>query len=232
MPRDLFGDVTRPSISIGSRKWYALPLSLVSHSAIVLALIAIPILAPAVMPAVLAGSDVFTIVDLVPPSPPPLPKKVETLKPVENRDAAPTVAPDKIAPEPIAESDPVAASLPGVVGGSIDSNVELAPPPAPKPVKPEPVRVGGSIRNPIKIFNVDPVYPPMAQAAGVQGIVIIEATIGEDGRVMNARILRSKPLLDQAALTAVQQWRFTPTTLNGQPVPVIMTVTVNFTLSR
>jgi protein TonB len=77
---------------------------------------------------------------------------------------------------------------------------------------------------------VTPVYPPIAQAARVQGIVIIEATIGEDGQVTNARILRSVPLLDQAALDAVRQWHYVPTMLNGVPVPVIMTVTVNFTL--
>jgi protein TonB len=64
----------------------------------------------------------------------------------------------------------------------------------------------------------------------VEGIVIIEATIGADGQVINARILRSVPLLDQAAIDAVRQWQFTPTLLNGVPVPVIMTVTVNFTL--
>ena len=62
--------------------------------------------------------------------------------------------------------------------------------------------------------------------------MIIEATIGVDGRVVNARILRSVPLLDDAALDAVRQWEYTPTLLNGVPVPVIMTVTVQFTLSR
>ena len=77
---------------------------------------------------------------------------------------------------------------------------------------------------------MNPVYPPIAQAARVQGIVIIEATISEGGSVTNARILRSVPLLDQAALDAVRQWQFTPTLLNGVPVPVIMSVTVNFTL--
>jgi protein TonB len=61
--------------------------------------------------------------------------------------------------------------------------------------------------------------------------VIIEATIGPDGRVQDTRLLRSIPLLDQAAIDAVTQWEFTPTLLNGQPVPVIMTVTVQFTLS-
>ena len=91
-------------------------------------------------------------------------------------------------------------------------------------------RVGGSIKQPTKIRDVKPVYPPIAQSARVSGVVIIEATIGTDGRVKEAKVLRSIPLLDQAALDAVKQWQFTPTLLNGVPVPVIMTVTVNFTL--
>jgi protein TonB len=103
-----------------------------------------------------------------------------------------------------------------------------APPPPPPPQ--QPVRVGGNIKPPTKIKNVPPVYPPIAQSARVQGVVIIEATIGPNGRVTDARVLRSIPLLDQAALDAVKQWEFTPTLLNGVPVPVIMTVTVNFTL--
>jgi protein TonB len=77
---------------------------------------------------------------------------------------------------------------------------------------------------------VNPVYPPIAQSARVQGVVIIEAIIGPDGRVTEAKVLRSIPLLDAAALDAVKQWVYTPTLLNGVPVPVIMTVTVNFTL--
>jgi len=72
--------------------------------------------------------------------------------------------------------------------------------------------------------------PAIAQSARVSGIVIIEATIGKDGSVTEAHVIRSIALLDQAALDAVKQWKYTPTTLNGVPVPVIMTVTVNFTL--
>ncbi len=94
------------------------------------------------------------------------------------------------------------------------------------------LRVGGNIKTPTKVRDVRPVYPPDAQAAHVSGVVIVEARIGADGGVENARILRSIPLLDQAALDAVMQWRFVPTLLNGNPVPVIMTVTVNFALSR
>ena len=82
----------------------------------------------------------------------------------------------------------------------------------------------------MRVKNVNPVYPSIAQSARVQGVVIIEATIGPDGRVQDTKVLRSIPLLDQAAIDAVQQWTYTPTLLNGVPVPVIMTVTVNFTL--
>jgi protein TonB len=82
----------------------------------------------------------------------------------------------------------------------------------------------------MRVKNVNPVYPPIAQSARVQGIVIIEATIGPNGKVEDAKVLRSIPLLDAAALDAVKQWEYTPTMLNNQPVPVIMTVTVNFTL--
>lgn len=92
------------------------------------------------------------------------------------------------------------------------------------------VRVGGKIKAPKKIKDVAPVYPAAAKSAGVQGAVIVEATIGADGKVQDARILRSVPQLNQAALDAVQQWEFTPTRLNGVPVPVVMTVTVNFKL--
>jgi TonB family protein len=92
------------------------------------------------------------------------------------------------------------------------------------------VRVGGSIRPPKRLHAVDPVYPADAQRARIQGVVILEIHIGSDGAVANARILRSIPALDQAALDAVRQWRYEPTLLNGVPVPVITTATVNFAL--
>jgi TonB family protein len=93
-----------------------------------------------------------------------------------------------------------------------------------------PIRVGGSVRQPTKTHDAKPTYPAQAQMDHVQGVVIIEATIDPSGSVANARILRSIPALDEAALSAVSRWRFTPTLINGAPVAVIMTVTVNFTL--
>jgi len=134
-----------------------------------------------------------------------------------------------IAPEP--PPRPLSAQNTGVVGGipggTSASSLMAAPPPPPPSA---PVRVGGDIKEPKKMKDAKPVYPPVAMAAKVQGIVIIEATIGKDGRVKDAKILRGQPLLNQAALDAVNQWEFTPTMLNGQPVDVLMTVTVNFTL--
>jgi TonB family protein len=91
------------------------------------------------------------------------------------------------------------------------------------------VRPGGRIMEPKKIKDVKPVYPAMAQSARVSGVVTIEATIGADGKVIDAKVVHSIPLLDQAALDAVRQWEYLPTMLNGVPVPVLVTVTINFT---
>jgi TonB family protein len=93
-----------------------------------------------------------------------------------------------------------------------------------------PVRVGGNIKAPTKTVDMRPVYPPEAQAARVSGVVILEVLIDVAGLVSQACVLRSIPILDDAAVDAVKQWQFTPTFLDGGPVPVVMTVTVNFTL--
>ena len=92
-----------------------------------------------------------------------------------------------------------------------------------------PIRIGGDIREPRKIKDVRPVYPPDALAAQVSGVVILEATVAKDGSVRDVRVLRSIPMLDAAAIDAVSQWKFTATELNGVPVEVLMTVTINFT---
>jgi protein TonB len=155
---------------------------------------------------------------------------------VTNPNAAPTEAPKEIVAEVPRPSVGLSVGVPGGVEGGIPGGaiggvvggIPAAPPPPPPPAAP--VRVGGNIKAPTKTKNVNPTYPPIAQSARVSGVVIIEATIGPDGRVKDAKVLRSIPLLDQAALDAVKQWVFTPTLLNGVPVPVIMTVTVNFTL--
>jgi TonB family protein len=112
----------------------------------------------------------------------------------------------------------------GVVGSTLGGlpNVPSQPPPPPS----APVRVGGIIKTPAKVLQVDATLPAAARQAGIDGVVIVEVTIAADGAVKDAKVLRSIPLLDAAALEAVRQWRYEPTLLNGMPVPVIMTVTV------
>jgi protein TonB len=121
----------------------------------------------------------------------------------------------------------VEGGVPGGVLGGIVGGLPDAPPPPPKA---EPVRVGGNIKAPRKIKDVSPTYPDIAKQARVQGIVILEAIIDPQGNVTNVRVLRSIPLLDQSAMAAVKQWKYEPTLLNGVPVPIVMTVTVNFAL--
>jgi protein TonB len=93
------------------------------------------------------------------------------------------------------------------------------------------VRVGGAMPAPEKIYDVAPVYPAEARQARIQGVVILEITVGEDGGVADARVLRSIPLLDEAALAAVRQWQYAPTTLNGAAVALTLTVTVPFVIN-
>lgn len=95
-----------------------------------------------------------------------------------------------------------------------------------------PLRIGGDIPPPRKLQDVPPVYPAEAIAARITGIVTIEARIGVTGDVEEARVVSGVPMLDEPALVAVRQWRYTPTVVKGVPVPVIMTVTVRFSLSR
>jgi len=235
MPQHLFRDVVSPSVSMGNRMRYTVPLTMVLQGLVVTALVLAPLMAVGGLPAL---SSSLTIVSVAPPPPPPPPPPAPSAEvpppasaPRADPNAAPIEAPSDIRPEPSVEVAPSdSQALPGA--GTIAGDPTLivgAPPPPPAPA-PGPVRVGGQVQPPTKVLHVNPVYPPIAQAAGVQGLVIIEATIDADGRVTDTRVLRSIPLLDAAALAAVQQWRFAPTRLNGLPVPIVMTVTVQFSL--
>jgi TonB family protein len=122
----------------------------------------------------------------------------------------------------------------GVVGGVAGTRMPGFGATTPRPGEVLPansvkvLRVGGTIRVPRKIIDVKPVYPEDARAANVQGVVILQLRIATDGSVADARILRSIPMLDEAALDAVRQWRYEPTDVDGDPVELVMHVTVNF----
>ena len=94
----------------------------------------------------------------------------------------------------------------------------------------EPFRIGGGIGAPARIVDVAPVYPPEAREARVQGVVVMELTLSRTGEVSDVEVVRSEPLLDEAAVAAVRQWRYEPTLVDGEPVSILLTVTMNFQL--
>jgi TonB family protein len=113
------------------------------------------------------------------------------------------------------------------------SEKRAAAPSAPASTGPQRIRVGGNIRVPRKLVDVHPVYPMSMRQAGLEGVVPIDAVIGQDGTVTSVRVVSAQvhPDFAIAAVDAVRQWKFSPTLLNGAPVEVVMTVSVAFKLS-
>jgi protein TonB len=235
MPRDLFGDVTRPFVGVGARSRVTVPLSLLAHTLTAAAVVVVPLVATDTLPSLRGRMQVSLVTPIVLPEPPRprvRPDRPADTPPVR-ADAAPLYTPTAITPESELPVDPfIADGVPVSVipGGGSELILPVPPLPPPTPAPAAPLRVGGGIAPPVKVHDAVPQYPAIAQAARVQGIVIIQATIGTDGTVVGAEVLRSVPLLDQAALEAVRQWRYTPTRLNGEPVALVMTVTVHFRL--
>lgn len=238
MSHDMFGEIVRPSVRVGSRAWYTVPVSIAVHVALAVVVVVVPLMATDALPKPTSLHKIFVGDPPEAPPPPVAPSSPAHVRraPV-SPGAAPVDAPSTIEKEvavplipnvgPVMEGG-LPAGLVGEAGIAVVSPVILVLPPPPTPAKPVPVT--GHLAVPIKIRDVRPVYPAMALTSRVSGTVMIEATIGVDGRVKNARVIRSIALLDQAALDAVKQWQFSPTRLNGVPIPVIMTVTVNFAL--
>ena len=103
---------------------------------------------------------------------------------------------------------------------------------APSKPKPMRIRIGGNVQAAKVITKVQPIYPTSAKAAGAQGSVLLHAIVSKDGRPLQLEVLNSEinPDLARAAVEAVSQWRYQPTLLNGEPVEIDCTITVNFTL--
>jgi protein TonB len=221
-------------------------VSILAHVALVAAVVALPLLMEMPLPETDGAVQAFfaTPLELAPPPPPP-PPPAPSARPavkapapaVERTDGfvAPIETPTEIIPEDGLDfgieggvAGGVEGGVPGgVVGGIIGGLPEAPPAPAPPPV-----RVGGQIKEPTKLKAVPPVYPDAAVEARIEGVVILECLISPQGRVREINVLRGVPLLEEAAIDAVRQWVYTPTLVDGVPVPVLMTVTVRFDLSR
>jgi protein TonB len=121
----------------------------------------------------------------------------------------------------------------GVLGGVIGGVSTIAPPSAPKKEGPKaPLRVGGRVKEPQVITRVEPIYPPLAKQTHLQGSVIIDAIIDEHGNIAQMNVVSGPPLRIQAALEALRKWKYEPTYLNDEPVPVQRNVTVSFRVNE
>ncbi len=243
MPRALFEELL-PRHRESSR-WRALPLSMALH-----ALAAAAIATLVVRPIVNADEEGPTgVVRFVPDLPAPI--AVAPRPPAQPRrhaaDAAAFVhAPSLpvIDPEPPSPASGVFDDTPPLCltncGDASLANTGAGPygtagggtgrdgPPGNR----GPLPIGGDLRPPRKTHHVLPEYPELARRVGLGGLVIVQCVSDAEGHVSDARVLRGHPLLDAAALHAVRQWRYQPTRLNGQAVPVVMTVRVTFISPR
>jgi protein TonB len=228
----MFQELVTPHAD-SKRKWYTLPLSFLVHTSVLAVLVVIPLVATDSLPMPRASLQ-FVPPQVMPIEAPPVPARTRVRPEIASAPMrVPVVAPDTISPEPglIHDRSTIeTSSLESIVGGFGTAELVLEAPPPPAIGPAPPVRPGGVIKPPVRTRHVMPEYPDMAKKSRVQGMVVIEAIIGVDGRVDDARVLRGHALLDRAALDAVRSWEYTPTLLNGVPTPVIMTVTVNFTL--
>lgn len=187
--------------------------------------------------------NTFLVAPAPPPPPPPpaAPVKVVHVAPriiPLNKMVAPTIIPKKI--EVVHDAAPDMGGVPGgigvpggtgvpggVLGGIIGNS---GPPPPPTPVAPTRVRIGGNVEASKLVEQVQPVYPLIAKAAHIQGTVVLHAIIGKDGTIQHLEYVSGPAMLTQAAMSAVRQWRYKATILDGEPTEVDTTISVMFTL--
>jgi protein TonB len=155
----------------------------------------------------------------------------------------PTKIPQKIqmikedeAPPPVMASSGVVGGVPGGIpggqmGGVIGGIISSTPVAVPKVAAPQRVRVSQGVSTGLLIKRVNPVYPPLARQARIQGQVVLHAVISKDGSITGLNLVSGHPMLAPAAIDAVKQWKYKPYLLNGEPVEVDTEVQVNFTLS-
>jgi periplasmic protein TonB len=223
--------------------------SMALHILLIVTVVIVPTLLYEAIPEPGAAVRAFfsTPLEVAPPPPPPPPPapaaaRVVHPAPVEPRALDPTafVAPIEV-PDQIKPEDGLDLGVEGGVAGGVEGGVPggvvggvvgglLGGPAPPPPVKV--VRIGGQIVAPKLVRKVQPVYPAVAAMGRISGIVILEALVDVNGHVKKATPLRGHPLFDEAAVTAVLQWRYKPLLLNGEPTEFILTVTVAFSLSN
>ncbi len=251
----MFNTIEQTSRLDLARKFAMFLISTLAHAAAILILVLLPLIFIGAIPEV----DLLTFL-IAAPAPPPAPippappvQKQARLAPkpvIYDGSLPPRTIPKGLVPTP-PEPEPgevafgptngLAGSPLGTVPGGIAGsplgdafNSISAPPPLPSPPPPPKqrtaVRQGGVVQQSKLIRKIEPAYPQIAIRARVSGTVILDVRIDEEGNVENIRVLQGHPLLIDAAKEAVMQWKYSPTILNGEPVPVVAMVTVIFSL--
>jgi protein TonB len=225
------------------RSWTGV-VSLLVHAAAVAAVVVVPLLYDQRLPETATEVKAFFAkpLELGAPSPPPPPPPAAArvtarppVQPVASRFVAPVEIPTEVVPEQgldlgVAGGAPggVEGGVPGGVVGGVVGGLPEAPPP---PAQSRRLRAGIDVREPRRVKNVAPVYPQLAVDSRVQGAVILECEIDARGHVDKVKVVSGNIILVDSAVNAVRQWVYTPTLVNGVPVPILMNVTVTFELT-
>ena len=204
-------------------------------------LILIPLIYTQALPKAMLATFIAAPPPPPPPPPPPQVAKVE-IKPVarliqSGKLLQPRAIPKEVAVFKEAELPPdvINNQQGGIFGGIAGANIIGVPaavaPPPPKPTGPTRIKQGGNVQEAALTVKTNPIYPPLARQARIQGDVVLHAIIDKDGRVSELQVVSGHPLLVQAAVEAVKQWRYKPTLLNGDAVEVDTTITVHFSMA-
>jgi periplasmic protein TonB len=235
--------LSSPNPKKTNKPWTVL-VSMIFQMLFLAILILIPLIYTEALPKTMMATMLTAPPPPPPPPPPPVAAQVVHIKPqVRLMDAGKLVQP-KVIPKDvkiIKEDAPdvstgmtggvpggvAGGSMGGVIGGVIGG---MAPPP-PRPVQ-QRIRQGGSVQAALLVNKVQPVYPPLARQTRISGTVRLHAIISKAGTIQSLEVMSGHPLLVRAAMDAVQQWRYKPTLLNGEPVEVDTTIDVIFSLNQ
>jgi protein TonB len=250
----MFDSVAQTDRLDTARRFVTFLVSVAAHLLAILVLVLLPLIFLGALPAEQLLCLVMAAPSPPPAPPPPTPPHMgpETIvqEPIQTNDFTPPSAIPPRIPSPPSEPMPsdlptvprigttpggFGARVPGIIGSQLGTVLNFGPPaPLPPPPKPEPPkeprRMTSTLQESKLIRRVDPVYPPLAIAARQSAIVVLDVKVDEDGNVESVRVLQGSPLFNDAAVHAVMQWKYSPTILNGEPIPVVATVTVIFKL--
>jgi protein TonB len=229
-----------------TRKGWAFLVSVMAQSLCLMAAFLIPLMYTQALPKMIPSGPFITHVTVLTPASPP--REIAPRQPgrrnLDNVVHEPNFIPPNVPmiQEPPLPPEAASESQSGVSNiFDLFDNISNSPPvPAPQPPPPPPppapptapqrIRQGGIVQAAKLIYQPQPIYPVLARQTGIQGAVVLRAVIGDDGNVSELQVISGHPLLVQAALNAVKQWRYQPTMLNGEPVEVETTITVSFVL--